>query len=98
MKVRLADNQEITYEDFIKTYFADFISPYGTVILKTEGEIDAIDYIENYLPELVNKYAGNINRILFNSTRNNHGDITINERYTNGVKARYLNQISTVLS
>lgn len=98
MKVRLADNQEITYENFIKTYFADFISPYGTVILKTEEEIDAIDYIENYLPELVNKYAGNINRILFNSTRNNHGDITINERYTNGVKAKYLNQISTVLS
>lgn len=96
--IKLPNNQEVSYSEFIKSYFSDFISPYGTVILKNGEEIEAIDFIENHLPSLIKQYNGNINRIIFNATRNNLGQVSINQEYINRIKANYLSQISTVLS
>ena len=96
--IKLPNNQELTYSEFIKLYFSDFISPYGTVILKNGEEIEAIDFIENHLPSLIKQYNGNINRIIFNATRNNLGQVSINQEYTNRIKSYYVSQLNTVLS
>ena len=68
----MLNGKDITAEEYIISYFADFIPSNGMFILKDNTEIDVIEYISNILlGDLQEKNNGNIIKILMETTKNN---------------------------
>ena len=77
--VGIPNGAEIPARQYIKEYYASHIPRDGKVILSNGTEIPVQEFIEKILlNEGKEKYNGDINQILFNTTRNNKGVINGN--------------------
>lgn len=74
--VRLSSGIEITARQYIQEVYAPHIPSSGNVILSNGVKISVKQYIEEVLFSIgQEQYSGNIERILYNTTRNNTGTI-----------------------
>ncbi len=76
-KMKLPNGAVISAKQYIEEIFAPHIPSNGRIILSNGVDISVIQYIEELLLwEGQTKYNGDINQILFNTTRNNIGTIS----------------------
>lgn len=74
----IINGKDITAEEYIISYFADFIPSNGMFILKDNAEVNVIDYISStLLSNLLEKYSGNVMQILLETTKNNKNIIDL---------------------
>ena len=74
------NGQNITAEEYIISYFSDFIPSNGIFILKDNKEINAVKYIsEILLSDIQEKYQGNIMKILMETTKNNKNNVNFTQ-------------------
>lgn len=75
-KIKLPTGAEISARQYIQEIYAPHIPPNGRIMLSNGVEISAKQYIEEVLLQDDNsKYNGDINQILYNTTRCNTGII-----------------------
>lgn len=75
-RMRLPNGTEISARQYIQTFFAPHIPINGRITLSKGNNISAKQYIEELLLwKMREKYNGDINKIVFNTTRNNAGKI-----------------------
>ena len=76
MKMKLPNGAEISARQYIQEFYAPHIPTNGRVMLSNGAEISAKQYIEEVLLwEGQSKYNGDINKILYNTTKHNTGII-----------------------
>ena len=74
--IKLPNGKEISAREYIKDYYAPYIPRNGMVTLTNGNVIPVQEFIEKtLLSEENTKYNGDINQILYYTTRNNNGVI-----------------------
>lgn len=93
-RVKTPEGHEISVRQYIEDFYLPHIPANGMIILKNNIEIPAIQYIEENLINNIEKYNGDISKILYNTTNNNSGSITYDyNKISNNVK-KLKNQVT----